>query len=682
MSKNIKGSVMKLRRCFVGTLVAMGFLALIPQGVFAQIFTYFTNTIVNKPYQELPADRVVLPAEDFRDPLNSAIQDPDDGFYYNPATGEFGIELPFEFEFDGQRYTRIQINVNGFVQVGDLPAVFGTNDPANMFSKNSPNGVIAPFWGDHYYRTPSDIGFMPSEISYYVSGQPGSRVLTIQWKNLNVNYFFDPTDPNNPNAANPGPQPSSIANFQVKIYESPAVGQPKVGDQGNIEFHYGVIGGIPGITKISGSAVGLESVSLTQGGNTSFMNGLFIEDETASVYIPGYDGRDSVIKSTRLTSIWPPSRANNNVIVFRATPKPGVAGWGDGDANMSQLPGSLHAGLPQNRYVTINDVLAILRAVAQNQPLDSLMFRQAYHADVNHNGRFWYSSRKLDNSGDSLDQDGNLVVYRREWKVKSSGVYDDLPADDSRNNLYFQANEYDAALILNYIAGKIPDLPWLLDTIPGYGKAYAMLPANGIAFGQMESVAENAMRIPVRLNGVARNGFGFTFEVEGATVVQFVPQKSTEQQLIYAQWSPNRVAVAASGEFAPGVVGYLVVKPQAQEITIHNVRYNDVASKGVTLAVYGNVTATAEVKAFPNPFEQNVQLELPVAESGHYVVRIVNAMGQTVQVLWNGWLEGGQVQMFQWDGKDTNGKDVASSMYFWNIVRDGQLVKVLQITKQ
>jgi len=304
-------------------------------------------------------------------------------------------------------------------------------------------------------------------------------VVTIQWKDLNVNYFFDPTDPNNPNAANPAPQPSSIANFQVKIYESPAVGEPKVDNQGNIEFHYGVIGGIPGVTKISGSAVGLESVSLTQGGNTSFMNGLFIEDSTAD----------------------------------------------------AQLPGSLHAGLPQNRYVTLSDVLTILRAVAQNQPLDSLMFRQAYHADVNHNGRFWYSSRKLDNSGDSLDQDGNLVVYRREWPVKSAGVYDDLPADDSRNNLYFQANEYDAALILNYIAGKVPDLPWLLDTIPGYGKAAAMMPATSVEFGAVEAVGGGLVSVPVQLNGYVRSTVGFAFKVSNAVIEEFVSVQEYDQKL-------------------------------------------------------------------------------------------------------------------------------------------------------
>ncbi len=673
---------MKLQqRIFSVAAFAVGLLLLPVANTFAQIYSYFTNTIENAPYQELPTDRVVLPAEDFRDPLNSSILDPDDGFYYNPVTQEFGIELPFEFEFDGQRYTRIQVNVNGFVQVGDLPAVFGTNDPNNMFSKNSPNGVIAPFWGDHYYRTPSDVGFMPSEISYYISGQPGSRVLTIQWKNLNVNYFFDPTDPNNPNAANPAPQPSSIANFQVKIYESPAVGEPKTGDQGNIEFHYGIIGGIPGITKISGSAVGLESVSLTQGGNTSFMNGLFIEDSTSSAYIPGYDGQDSVIKSQRLTSIWPPSRANNNIIVFIATPKPGIAGWGDGDANMSQIPGQLHAGLPQNRYVTLNDVLTILRAVAQNQPLDSLMFRQAYHADVNHNGRFWYSSRKLDNSGDSLDQDGNLVVYRREWPVKSAGVYDDLPADDSRNNLYFQANEYDAALILNYIAGKVPDLPWLLDTIPGYGKAAAVMRATTIEFGTAEAIGNGMVSIPVRLNGYVHSTVGFTFTVSNATIEEFVGVAGRDQRL-YTQWSGNRVAVAGTGDFAPGIVGYLIIRPAGSTVTISDLRFNDVQRKGTTLMIANAGMEQAAIQIFPNPFVNEVQMRYVAPETGHYTVQIVNELGQKLRTLWDGHLEAGQMQQLRWDGKDGSGNPVATGIYFWQIVQDGQVVGTYQVAKR
>jgi len=89
---------MKLQqRIFSVAAFAVGLFLFSVMNAFAQIYSYFTNTIDNVPYQELPADRVVLPAEDFRDPLNSSILDPDDGFYYNPATGESLLS-------DAQRY--------------------------------------------------------------------------------------------------------------------------------------------------------------------------------------------------------------------------------------------------------------------------------------------------------------------------------------------------------------------------------------------------------------------------------------------------------------------------------------------------------------------------------------------------------------------------------------------------
>jgi hypothetical protein len=81
--------------------------------------------------------------------------DPDDGYYVTT------LPPSFLFEFQGFRYSRIAINVNGFVLLlrpAENPPLTGSNIPTRLFANTVPFNVLAPFWGDHYYRTAADIG--------------------------------------------------------------------------------------------------------------------------------------------------------------------------------------------------------------------------------------------------------------------------------------------------------------------------------------------------------------------------------------------------------------------------------------------------------------------------------------------------------------------------------------------
>lgn len=655
---------MKLRYLLLGAAVTLCF-GVIPRNADAQIFSFFTSTLKNIQYQEVE-DGQLLPASAFQDPQTRFV-DPDDGYYFDVSASRFGYTMPFEFEYDGTRQTRVHINVNGFITFG-TPNRLGSNIPDNLFTRTSPNSVIAPFWGNHYYRT-TEPGFVRSSILVKVEGTAPERVLTIEWKNLNINYFFDPLNVNDPLSPGAAPQPTSVGTFQVKLFESVDAATPKEpgSKQGNIEFHYSTVGdpSVPGVIKTSGAAVGVESgVPVgSSTGQTTFLNGLFIENPPDSERRPE-DTPENARNNRTTTATWAPSRRNNNVICFESRPVSGATGWGDGDANLSQLPRGIHSGMPQNRFVTVTDVITILRSSARNRPLDSARLRNAYHADVNHNGRFYYSQ---------FDANLNPVpTYRREVTTKSVFEFDDLPPGDlSFTVLFFQANEFDAALILNYIAAKIPTLPWLLDTVIDYGKSSAVhAAANNIELAYASTSGLNTYRVPVYLNGVNPGPLGFAFDVNG-TVTDVQLAKSDDVE-IHTQYFDNRVIVAGTGQFtADEPIAYVTVESDAQSMRFSNIRFNDVAKESVELPLATSVDdpfagGRFGLKAYPNPFVSDTEIAIIAPENGFYTLAVYNSLGARVKTLVNQQLKAGPHSIV-WDGTDERGISVQSGMYFYRL---------------
>lgn len=501
----------------------------------------------------------------FRDPQVTQIQDLDEGYYYhyknrdaqlntlrstNYTTaqldaafreqGDFGYPLPFDFRFNNNIYNRLHININGFVTFPDqtqlIPNRQGNNLPQNLFDKAVPNAVLAVFWGDHHarfgtveardidnlltnnlnpagantlqnpcadvtndylrrcFRLDSVGGFTQTLILVKVEGTAPNRVMTIEWRNLNINIdkilARVPVDQDK--------LKSSIGTFQLKLYET----------TNDIEFHYGTVGSIAGAgAEVNGAAIGMESEIRFDGVSniTTYYNAVF--NQILS------DPNDPIRNTTtQLSTTWQPSGSPGLAIKFEEDPLPISSGWGDGDANLSQIRDEqllqpFDSLERQRRFVSYGDAIMVLRNTLSDKPLDSIGGREAYHADVNHNGRFYYSNRKYNNSADSLllNQQGQpildvsgrpiVVTYRREekaavfvndiyWRNPSSkqltvndpvdNEREGLPADSSLSVIYYQADEFDAALILSYLSAKVPQLPWYVgirkDTVIDYGR--------------------------------------------------------------------------------------------------------------------------------------------------------------------------------------------------------------------
>lgn len=69
---------------------------------------------------------------------------------------------------------------------------------------------------------------------------------------------------------------------------------------------------------------------------------------------------------------------------------------------------------------------------------------------------------------------------------------------------------------------------------------------------------------------------------------------------------------------------------------------------------------------YPNPFNPQTQIRYDLPVSGNVRLTIYNILGQKVKVLVDEIQDAGYKSVI-WDGKDIDGRDVASGIYFYKI---------------
>jgi hypothetical protein len=171
---------------------------LVPMLLWGQVRYSFSSSV--GPYQPLGGSSAFS--------WNTTV--PNDDEYSTPTA------LGFTFSYNGTSFTHLQASTNGFIRFGnDLTGSLPIDNLAG-----TTRNVVAPFWFDF------KVGSTPADIRYQLSGSPGSRVFTVEWKNL----FWDTTG-------------VPYANFQVRLLES----------NGVIEFIYGGSNAPPSGERASGS---------------------------------------------------------------------------------------------------------------------------------------------------------------------------------------------------------------------------------------------------------------------------------------------------------------------------------------------------------------------------------------------------------------------------------------------
>ena len=655
-------------------------------GMAQQIFNQFRQPTleVGRPYRDIDVctisrlnKQVLGPASFTLPPTN--VNDLDDGYAY--------IAFPpqFRFNFNGIAHTGIYASVNGFAV---FPASTGATKlvPAKqsvgLFTNSAsyPDNVLAPFWGDHYYRTNADFGqgYMASEISYVFDVdrdencdtiKPARPCLVIQWKNLNIN---DQT------------VNSSVGNFQVRLY----LAGPTENYQGNVEFAYGQVGGNPNTTNTTvvtrGATVGIKGDGGFPGFLSDFWNGLRWAPQT------GANSR------TDSTSIWQPSGGRSDAVIrFTAIVRFTFDMWGMGDADTSKGFGQRHNGMTQNRYVTVNDARTIIRSIVTNRPLDSVWRRQAYQGDVNHTGRFYFTKLNRAFSGDST-VNGNVVIWRRTIDVdqftgklvrrdlyEGDGLYGvggRAPDISNLSQIYYEVTEYDAALIMRYLSARLPYLPWVRDDLttgPNFGKAGEVVAADNINFGKAVAIGNGMFRIPVYLNGIIDDAFGVKFATDA--VIEGVTPVNNEVSTVTVDNSTNVAVIMGNGSFDQNTpVAYVTVSAD-ELVNFTGVRFNEVEQGNVKLHVVTKENADA-ITAFPNPTVGASAIAVTMPASGTVSVRVFDTYGKLVSTLFDGNADAGTLSV-NWNGLNEAGSIVAPGAYIIRVdgdVKASQMITVVR----
>lgn len=144
-------------------------------------------------------------------------------------------EIGFNFSYNGSTYTQFVLNTNGYIKLGALA-------PSMAFyatSNGNTNSIITAPDMDVIYPYNHDLlGNVNAEYRVYTSGTVGTRVCTIQYKNLNDKL-----------------SPLQYANmqFQVKLYERTGI----------IEFVYGSWIASANANTLVTAAIGIKGLNST-----------------------------------------------------------------------------------------------------------------------------------------------------------------------------------------------------------------------------------------------------------------------------------------------------------------------------------------------------------------------------------------------------------------------------------
>ena len=608
----------------------------------AQVYGEFdTVRVVSSLYNPLPVPNdtngvVILPKASFVK-IGGGEIDPDDGYAL--------INIGFDFEFNGEIYNKVWINVNGFITFGkkennvvSQPPFLAPKDKEGLFldANSYPVNVIAPFWGDHYYRDIEDktaLGFMESEIKYLADGEK----LIIEWKNLNINYRYD-----NKNLKN------SIGNFQVVLFKS----TDEFSRQGDIEFHYGSVGGNPYLVDTDDDrintrdcAIGMKGEGKMVGDDADYLNA-FINDMFLEAN-PTYDYYE-VTRSRKLSNNWPPTEPLKEAkYFFKAMKRFNIEEWwGDGDVDYSKAPGNkdYNYGYPQqNRFVTVNDARLILKSIAQEKPLDPIRRRSAYHGDVNHNGRYYFDA----------------FGVKKNIYTKSVNYADDLPAEvSSIKQILFEVTEFDAAIILGYMAAKVPYLPWMLDTMLIVGKVNPNVATLDLNMN-VESLGNGYYNIPVYTTTDINGPISVRFNIDADII-------SVNSPLLNLYDNGNLV-LAGNGDFEHNApIATITIKTDNNELFISNTRINDEQKSSKKLALNNTSVDGVNIVLSQNPIvNDNASIAANVSEGGTYKLSLYDMLGNEIAVLFDGNLESGVYNF------DLNVTSLSNGAYFYNLTGNG-----------
>jgi len=249
------------------------------------------------------------------------------------------------------------------------------------------------------------------------------------------------------------------------------------------------------------------------------------------------------------------------------------------------------------------------------------------------------------------------------------------------NQIYYEVTEYDAGLIMRYISGRLPYLPWVYDndtTGPDFGKVGDTKVADNVWFGAPVSVGNGLVRIPVYMNGILDGAFGVRFESNSA--IKEISVVNQESGFVGSDNSQDMAVLIGNGSFNPNTPIAFVTVNEKDMYTFSSLRFNEMDRETIHLNG-GDYEGASTLMAYPNPMTTETSFAVTLKNSTVVTARVYDLFGKLVNTIYDGEAQAGTLS-FAWSGVDASGTPVAPGTYIvrvdGNNVSESQRISVVR----
>jgi len=153
---------------------------------------------------------------------------------------------------------------------------------------------------------------------------------------------------------------------------------------------------------------------------------------------------------------------------------------------------------------------------------------------------------------------------------------------------------------------------------------------------------EDSFEAATKINGSEIEGEGTT---DNLTKYSYVDNSEINYDTTYYYWLESVDYAGHTDRF--GSTSVVVDMPEEEEVP-----------EPIILGLHQN---------YPNPFNPDTTIKFAVEEDGEAQLTIYNAKGQKIATVFKGEVQAEQYEIVEWNGKDRNGKEVASGVYMYKL---------------
>jgi hypothetical protein len=252
-----------------------------------------------------------------------------------------------------------------------------------------------------------------------------------------------------------------------------------------------------------------------------------------------------------------------------------------------------------------------------------------------------------------------------------------LNADVSGNG---QVTAFDAALILQFVAGIIESFP------AEEGGKVGLIATGDPAWGDVSfDEVQRLLNVPITLTGDVNNVYSVEFtanvDVELLNFRQVTGALPKDWQVSYSfDKERGQLKLAAAGATPLKDAG-VIANATFEQLDANSkpvFRAEGFVNENATMALAELIAEQLPTKFdlndnYPNPFNPSTTISFDLPEKAKVVLEVYDVAGRLVQMLVNQEREAGRYTI-QWDGRNAAGSQVASGLYVYRITA-GSFVK-------